>query len=410
MPSNIGKVSTTSRLPKQRDGTIMQSTGFDTKNKTTCTRPNSNSNKILTVPTNSKLKSSVTFLEPPNPPKPTTEAHNSESDRNNKNSHIRTKMTTIQEHIHLPHALHFNLVTKLGTEPSMAEKHNVDLDKPFETYTLYLIRHGEAAHNILEKAAKKEALESCIAEGLDPEAPQTKERVNAAREAVLNDETLFDARLSEQGCMEAQHAGRRLEEIIKLHHLPPPEHVLVSPLTRTLETANYVFPDSNDIHVREELRERQTGKPPDTRSPSESLMSRPSFQRFSMQTLRRQSLANLNKELESMEEFEDVEFDEEEPTSERRRRRPRTSSGCSDGSETEEDKHMLRDRTNKLLDLLAEAREQSVAVVTHKGYLRELERGPFGNPSAKEFNNCEIRVYQVRVHKDKSLDVAHRVV
>ena len=110
----------------------------------------------------------------------------------------------------------------------------------------------------------------------------------------------------------------------------------------------------------------------------------------------------------TLEELTEVEFEEDEDEVDILIQ-PYTPALCSD-RETEETKAMVRDRTKKLLDLLAEARESSVAVVTHKGYLRELERGPFNYPASKEFKNCEIRVYQVRLHEDKSLDHAHRIV
>jgi hypothetical protein len=47
--------------------------------------------------------------------------------------------------------------------------------------------------------------------------------------------------------------------------LPPPTEVLVSPLQRTLQTADLVFPDHCNIRVRDELRERLTGRPADNR-------------------------------------------------------------------------------------------------------------------------------------------------
>merc|ERR1719221_217117 len=38
---------------------------------------------------------------------------------------------------------------------------------------------------------------------------------------------------------------------------------------------------------------------------------------------------------------------------------------------------------------------KAVAIVTHKGFLRELERGPLGQPEASEFANGEVRMYEV---------------
>lgn len=247
-------------------------------------------------------------------------------------------------------------------------------------FTLYLIRHGEASHNVLEKIATQQALEDALAEGLGEDDELTKERMEKARQGVLLDNALLDAPLSDMGKEEADQARIALERLSKDHSLEPPEEILVSPLTRTLETANLIFPKHVNVHVREELRERNTGKPPDARSPANQLRSRLSFARFSMNRL-----------------AEFCELEEEK---------------LHQGEQDEEDKATLRNRTFQLFHLLAESPSdtKSIAVVTHKGYLRELERGPFGNPSSPEFKNCEIRVYRVRVHPGiESIDYARRI-
>ena len=63
-----------------------------------------------------------------------------------------------------------------------------------------------------------------------------------------------------------------------------------------------------------------------------------------------------------------------------------------------EEKSDVRKRSEQLLRLLhAEAEwkhHESIAIVTHKGYLREFERGPLGRPDAEEFGNCEVRVFR----------------
>lgn len=77
---------------------------------------------------------------------------------------------------------------------------------------------------------------------------------------------------------------------------------------------------------------------------------------------------------------------------------------------TQEDKEELRKRTERLFVLLGETDQTSIAVVIHKGYLRELERGPLGQTNAKEFKNCEIRAYNVTVSlTDHRLIKAERV-
>ena len=51
-----------------------------------------------------------------------------------------------------------------------------------------------------------------------------------------------------------------------------------------------------------------------------------------------------------------------------------------------EEKEDVRKRSEQLLTLLKSEREykhRSIAIVTHKGYLREFERGPLGRPDAR---------------------------
>lgn len=281
------------------------------------------------------------------------------------------------------------------------------------TYTLYLIRHGEAAHNILEKSAKEKIKEDAVAAGLDPSSDEIRAQVEEARKKVLDDPTLFDARLSEQGRIEAQAARQRLQEMLQTmpDMLQEPTEVLVSPLQRALQTADIIFPPCAEvhIHVREELRERQTGKPPDTRSSSDVLRRRETFQRFSMSRLRLFSIAKLdlpylghlfggvkqeddNNQDDYLEEVDDDDDDI--------------------ASFQEEDKHMLRNRTQRLFNLLPELQSQHIAVVTHKGYLRELEHGPLCQRNTPEFQNCEIRVYKVTFSKGRcqDLDAIERIV
>jgi broad specificity phosphatase PhoE len=81
-----------------------------------------------------------------------------------------------------------------------------------------------------------------------------------------------------------------------------------------------------------------------------------------------------------------------------------TPWGCNTSPPTlAEDKEALRVRTNKLWGLLAESEERVIAVVTHKGYLRELERGPLEQPHATEFTNGEVRAYQVTIDRERQV-------
>ena len=300
-----------------------------------------------------------------------------------------------------------------------------------KTYTLYLIRHGEACHNVREKIAKSKAMESAIANGYTKECEYTKEKMEQARKEVLNDVTLFDAPLSDLGKQEAEKSSKYFyDDLLKNHpELPTPKVVLVSPLQRTLQTAHIMFPttssaslnsddddtDQNEdcssddgttstasrrvpcsIHVREEVRERCTGKPPDSRVSSATLVQNPMYRSFSMRRLRRHSIENsiINNCSGGATTYDDCQ-------QKKRQKHDHTNEGK--GHE-EENKSMLRERTNKLWSLLAESKDQSVAIVTHKAYLRELERGPFQRPHSKEFRNGEIRVYRV------SIDTLHKTL
>ncbi|KAG7374693.1 histidine phosphatase superfamily protein [Nitzschia inconspicua] len=282
---------------------------------------------------------------------------------------------------------------------------------------LYLIRHGEAEHNIEEKKAMEERRRFAIEEeGLSPHDPRVKDLMEEARKAVLNDVTLRDAKLSDKGRKEAEEARDKLQRLIEDDNgLVKPDYVLVSPLTRTLETCDILFPDSDNIHVREEISERRTGKPPDTRSSIHWLSLRPSFRRFSMAQLQESVMSKNNEQKDRLKRRCSSG---DEPQQQSKQTEPLTQSlsqpeiffmldelfdgaDQSDPQFSEEDKEQLRARTETLFALLCEANSFSVAVVTHKGYLRELERGPFGHPEATQFDNCEIRVYRITMQGSK---------
>ena len=227
----------------------------------------------------------------------------------------------------------------------------------------------EAKHNVLEKVAEKKELQACLDEGLSKNDPITKERIEAARKGVLEDETLKDAPLTDIGKEQAIECRTKLADTIQRYCLPPPTRVYVSPLTRTLETCNIIFQDLDDIHVRSELEERRTGKPPDTRSGTSTLMERQSFGRFSMQDLLQQSMLNQLEEtllmtsLSSLSSQISLEKDDIHTMSQNLMGRTIEDEDLF----TEEDKAMLRERTLHLFSLLKESNERSLAVVTHKG-------------------------------------------
>jgi hypothetical protein len=251
-----------------------------------------------------------------------------------------------------------------------------------------------------------------IQQGLNP--VETERNVEEARQSVLNDPSLFDAPLSGQGKDEARKARAYISNFTG-ETLPAPNLILVSPLQRTLQTAALAFPGHPNVHVREELRERQTGYACDSRQPTESLMKRKSFQHFSMSRLRMESFGRLSTpttmfdnhvvdegSTEDADEDDNQDDDEEgdgcsfsQASSSLARR-----STCSEGMGIEE-KNMLRERTQFLFPLLLEApkKSTSIAVVTHKGYLRELEQGQFGIEDSPLYSNGEVRVYEIKISK-----------
>ena len=74
---------------------------------------------------------------------------------------------------------------------------------------------------------------------------------------------------------------------------------------------------------------------------------------------------------------------------------------------------MLRERASQLFDMLMEMEHRHVLVVSHKGFLRELERGLLEIPEEESqlFGNCEMRVYRVIFTQgDRSLHHLERLV
>mmetsp|Transcript_43788 Transcript_43788/g.88281 ORF Transcript_43788/g.88281 Transcript_43788/m.88281 type:complete len:308 (+) Transcript_43788:62-985(+) len=229
------------------------------------------------------------------------------------------------------------------------------------TKTLFLVRHGEALHNIEEQRARRLAEAEAEAQGYEPGSDACRAQAEAARKLVLEDERLMDAGLSEAGKAEAQKAKAEMESLLKGGAgLPWPNSVYVSPLQRTLQTAAILFPGHPGVHIREFLRERRTGLPCDERHPAAAMAKRASFQHMSF------------AQLSSLDEEDPDEFEKE-------------------------DAPKLRCRTARLADILSSAEDDSLCVVTHKGFLRELERGPLGRPEATEFRNCEVRVYSIEL-------------
>ena len=287
-----------------------------------------------------------------------------------------------------------------------------------QVYTLYLVRHGEALHNVLEKAAQQKVRDEASS---DMDATQVEALAEEARKAVLEDATLLDSPLTSAGKEQACQAGRVVKELHATQGLPLPTVVFVSPLQRALQTADRVFPDCTNIHVRAILQERQTGKPCDQRCP-ENYIDRASFARFSTNQICQEDLLLLEQQQQqppSTGTFLTPIVEEEQSKSSSTTTSPALERQSAEDCLVE-GKEMLRVRTGQVFRLLAkevsatENKDQdnssdnsnsnnnnnthAVCIVTHKGYLRELERGYLGHPHATEFGNAEVRVYRITMN------------
>lgn len=226
---------------------------------------------------------------------------------------------------------------------------------------LYLVRHGEADHNVAEKATRRVSKRYAEVNDIDEQSDAFKEMAEKERKKVLKSNEFKDAKLSNAGVEQATTAQRIVSEL-EGQGLPSPTVVYVSPLQRTLKTAQVIFKEHPNVRVREELRERITGLPCDTPSSRELMQKRVSFL--------------------------DFKWDDDAP-------KRWKSSNSFRGDDDVEDKLQLRERTTWALDSLLENEDESIGIVSHKGFLRELEKGPLKMKDATEFDNCEVRVYEV---------------
>jgi broad specificity phosphatase PhoE len=222
------------------------------------------------------------------------------------------------------------------------------------------MRHGEAEHNVLEAIAQKKAKEEAETLKLSPEEIHGK--MEEARKSVLTDVSLRDAHLTDRGRQQAKEASIKLRELIdrnKIHH---PTEAMCSPLSRCLETCKILLEDSDfKAHIRPEIAERRTQYPPDKPKPLDQLLRcTRDDDRFIIQNLEQMSAEKINDE-----------------------------------AKVRESKEMLRERANEMFDLLMECEHRHVLVMSHKGFLRELERGLLEMPESPLFENCELRVYRV---------------
>lgn len=300
-------------------------------------------------------------------------------------------------HNHNQHALTKAFASDTSCLSSLSPKSTPTRRIPRERI-LYLIRHGEACHNIAEKTAMEGARSDSLNEGYGPQSPETLRRMEEARQDAIDDAKLTNCPLSDGGKDEAKSAKILLDNIIHDNNLPPPTEIIVSPLKRAKQTAEIVFPNHGNKRIRKEVRERLTGKPCDSKS-------------VLWERRRRHSLKDLMRGSSS-----DASVDDDNP----RRLSISKLASCvclkkhvsmwTHVDAVEEDNKMVRERIRtKLFALIEKSEHYSIALVTHKGTLRELERGPFGIDDAKEFDNCEVRVYRVRFSAEEDDSSSKRV-
>ena len=209
---------------------------------------------------------------------------------------------------------------------------------------IYFCRHAEALHNVKEREAVAKAMAAgCTA----------AEELTKARKAVLEqDNGLRDAPLSDEGAVQARKSGLALKSLFSeptdtatpaaLSASPSktpfqrPDVVLVSPLRRALETATQLF-YSDDHHTQpplffaiEALREKRTGLACDERSTVPELQI----------------------------EFPHVDF---------------THVRDAEPIPLGENNSAVRERVASFLQqVLPKVSGQYLAIVSHKGWLREL--------------------------------------
>jgi len=305
------------------------------------------------------------------------------------------------------------------------------------TCTLYLIRHGEAEHNVKEEQAKAAASKRLSAAGFDLKEPEAQAAIEKARRSVLADNSLYDPPLSQNGKEMTAEPRATIERLIG-GGLPAPTVVLVSPLQRTLQTAALVFPAHQNVSAREVLRERRTGHACDSRSPAHLLAKRLTFSHINLSEIVRIDSESSQSNAGDLQPSSTCSIDISNSSTSDGDSGGEGGAGagagidvsngstgdggsgggeggsshgdsttltggecgceCSSGQVPVEDSSMLRRRTLQLMELLTEHSEHSaVAIVTHKGFIRELERGPFCQPEATECANGEVRVYRVSV-------------
>jgi broad specificity phosphatase PhoE len=216
---------------------------------------------------------------------------------------------------------------KVTTSSSNEDTTNSSTSCRMRTITIYLVRHAEATHNIRER----EAVAKARGDGCS-----SKEDLERARRSVLNDAALKDAPLSPDGTSMVRSKSDGLLQLSGSlpKEYPYPEVVFVSPLRRAIETATalwyHIEPRPKFIAL-EVLREKRTGFYADERSSVDKLVK----------------------------QFPHVDFTD----------LVKETIIVPKG----ENNFGVRERGRIFLEqTLSDVQENTIAVVTHKGWLREF--------------------------------------
>eukprot|EP00931_Biecheleriopsis_adriatica_P047340 TRINITY_DN27287_c0_g1_i1.p1 TRINITY_DN27287_c0_g1~~TRINITY_DN27287_c0_g1_i1.p1 ORF type:complete len:760 (-),score=94.32 TRINITY_DN27287_c0_g1_i1:161-2392(-) len=223
---------------------------------------------------------------------------------------------------------------------------------------VYIIRHAQALHNVLEAQLQHEA----------KAAGKNERDQKEAAKAALPEERFRDAQLSSKGQLQVDASEKNFEQLLEQTHYPMPETVLVSPLRRTLMSASLFFPAHPDMRAKELLRERRTGFPCDERQAAAV----------------------------SKIDFPWVDFSEVEELD------AQSDTGYQFRKELFENYSDVARRGDKLLPLIESLEVNVVAVVSHKGFLRELLQDSWKTMLScpenlkMEMSNAEVRVFEIK--------------
>mmetsp|Transcript_29898 Transcript_29898/g.45867 ORF Transcript_29898/g.45867 Transcript_29898/m.45867 type:complete len:377 (-) Transcript_29898:165-1295(-) len=277
------------------------------------------------------------------------------------------------------------------------------------TKIVYFVRHAEAEHNVREREAVAEA----IAKG--------QKRISAqesARKRVLQrSPSLVDAPLSKEGAKQATATRRRVSMLLKHSRnmkYRQPEVIFVSPLRRTLQTASLCFGTTagKTGHSCESNRSHSNNWDSTTCSSSSGFCSiassteqqeepRPPPRFVAIEAMREKRTGMACDERSPVsqlcDEFPHVDFSDLE-----RDDRVEIPRG--------EDNESVRKRAADFFDnYLPHVQSESLAIVGHKGWLRELRNVlkmradeksvelefDISDWHLKLFGNAELRVAQL---------------